>query len=42
MKILYSWLKDFIDLDDTPEELAQKLTSLGIEVASIEKKRRGL
>ena len=38
MKILYSWLKDFIDLDDTPEELAQKLTSLGIEVASIEKK----
>ena len=38
MKILYSWLKDFIDLDYTPEELAQKLTSLGIEVASIEKK----
>ena len=36
MKILYSWLKDFIDLDLSPEELAQKLTDLGIEVASVE------
>lgn len=36
MKILYSWLKDFIELDLTPEELAQKLTDLGIEVASVE------
>ena len=36
MKILYSWLKDFIDLDLTPEELAKKLTDLGIEVASVE------
>lgn len=38
MKILYSWLKDFIDVDLTPEELAQKFTELGIEVASVEKK----
>lgn len=37
MKILYSWLKDFIDADLTPEELAKKLTDLGIEVASFEK-----
>ncbi len=36
MKILYSWLKDFIDLDLTPEELVRKLTDLGIEVASVE------
>jgi phenylalanyl-tRNA synthetase beta chain len=36
MKILYSWLKDFIDIDLTPEELAKKLTDLGIEVASVE------
>ena len=36
MKILYSWLKDFIDVDLTPEELAKKLTDLGIEVASVE------
>ena len=38
MKILYSWLKDFIELDYTPEELAAQFTKLGIEVASIEKK----
>lgn len=38
MKILYSWLKDFIDLDLSAEELAQKFTELGIEVASVEKK----
>jgi len=37
MKILYSWLKDFVDVDLTPEELAKKLTDLGIEVASMEK-----
>ncbi len=37
MKILYSWLKDFIDVDLTPEELSKKLTDLGIEVASFEK-----
>ena len=36
MKILYSWLKDFIDVDLTPEELVKKLTALGIEVASVE------
>ncbi len=36
MKILYSWLKDFIELDLTPEELAKKLTDLGIEVASMQ------
>ena len=37
MKILYSWLQDFVDLDLTPEALAQKLTDLGIEVAALEK-----
>lgn len=37
MKILYSWLKDFIDLDLTPEELAQQFTTLGLEIASLEK-----
>lgn len=37
MKILYSWLKDFIDLDLTPEELAKKLTVLGMEVEEIKK-----
>ena len=37
MKILYSWLKDFIDLDLTPEELSRKLTVLGMEVEEIKK-----
>jgi len=38
MKILYSWLKDFIDINLTPEELEKKFISLGIEVASVTKK----
>lgn len=37
MKILYSWLKDFIDLDLAPEELSRKLTVLGMEVEEIKK-----
>ncbi|WP_424245196.1 phenylalanyl-tRNA synthetase beta subunit [Elusimicrobium posterum] len=37
MKILYSWLKDFIDVDLSADELASKLVSLGIEVAEITK-----
>lgn len=36
MKILYSWLKDYIDLDLTPAELTQKFITLGMEVASVE------
>ncbi|MDR1684287.1 MAG: phenylalanine--tRNA ligase subunit beta [Elusimicrobiota bacterium] len=36
MKILYSWLKDYIDLDLTPAQLADKLLALGIEVAEIQ------
>ncbi len=36
MKIVYSWLKDFIDLDLTPEEMVQQFVHLGIEVASVQ------
>ena len=32
MKILYSWLKDFIDIDLTASELERHFTSLGMEV----------
>ncbi|MDR2578584.1 MAG: phenylalanine--tRNA ligase subunit beta [Chitinispirillales bacterium] len=35
MKILYSWLKDFIDINAPAAEVASALTSAGIEVASI-------
>ena len=32
MRISFDWLKDFIDLKDTPEQVADILTSLGLEV----------
>lgn len=32
MKVTYNWLKDFVDIQDSPEELAQKLTNAGFEV----------
>ena len=38
MKIVYSWLKDFVDIDVPVEELADALTSSGLEVASVERK----
>lgn len=37
MKIVYSWLKDFVDIDVPVEELADSLTLAGLEVASIER-----
>jgi len=37
MKISYTWLKDFIDIDWPAEKTAQLLTSLGLEVEGIEK-----
>lgn len=37
MKISYNWLKDFIFLSETAEEIAAKLTQAGLEVESIEK-----
>ena len=36
MKISYNWLKDYIDLDLSPEELSEILTNTGLEVAGIE------
>ena len=29
MKVTYNWLKDFVDIDISAAELAQKLTSAG-------------
>ncbi|HEX3010391.1 MAG TPA: phenylalanine--tRNA ligase subunit beta, partial [Bacteroidales bacterium] len=37
MKIVYSWLKDFVDIDVPVEELADSLTAAGLEVASFSK-----
>ena len=36
MQISYNWLKQFIKLDTTPEETAEILTDLGLEVEGIE------
>ncbi|GFR72603.1 phenylalanine--tRNA ligase beta subunit [Elysia marginata] len=36
MKISYSWLKDFIAFNETPEEIAEILTDLGLEVEGLE------
>ncbi len=35
MKVPYSWLKDFVEIDVTPEVLADKLVKAGFEVDSI-------
>ncbi|TKG90390.1 phenylalanine--tRNA ligase subunit beta [Puteibacter caeruleilacunae] len=36
MNISYSWLKDYIDLDLSPEELETVLTQTGLEVGGVE------
>lgn len=36
MKISYNWLKEYIDLEENPEELAKTLTNLGLEVGCME------
>jgi phenylalanyl-tRNA synthetase beta chain len=35
MKISYNWLKEFIDLKLSPEETAEKLTLIGLEVEEV-------
>jgi len=35
MLVSYKWLKDYVDIDMDPEELAHKLTMVGLEVDSI-------
>lgn len=36
MKVLLSWLKEYVDIDVTPKELEEKLFSTGFEVESVE------
>jgi phenylalanyl-tRNA synthetase beta chain len=38
MKVTYNWLKDFLNLKISPQELAEKLTMAGLEVVSLEEK----
>lgn len=37
MKISYNWLTQFINTENTPEEISQILTAIGLEVESLEK-----
>lgn len=37
MNISYNWLKEYIDIDLTPQEVADALTSLGLETGTVEK-----
>ena len=36
MKVLYSWLKEYVDIEISPKELEEKLFSVGFEVEGIE------
>ncbi|MCQ2134807.1 MAG: phenylalanine--tRNA ligase subunit beta [Bacteroidales bacterium] len=36
MKLSYSWLKEYIECDLTPQQIADAITSIGIEVDSVE------
>lgn len=42
MKISYKWLKDFVEIDKSPEELAKVLTSHSFEVEGVEDLGAGL
>ena len=36
MNISYNWLKEYVDFDLAPEEVAAALTSIGLETGSVE------
>ena len=42
MRVPLSWLREYVDVDLTPEALAERLTLLGMEVKGIERHRRRL
>lgn len=42
MKLSLNWLKDFVDINVTPEELAKKLTASGFEIEEIVKMGEGM
>ena len=37
MKVTYNWLKQYVKFDWSPEELAERLTMIGLEVEGVEK-----
>src|SRR3984893_14204083 len=41
MKIVYNWLKDFVEVTATPDELASRLALSGTNIGGIEKGPHG-
>jgi phenylalanyl-tRNA synthetase beta chain len=37
MKTTYNWIREYVELEATPEEVADRLTMLGLEVESLER-----
>jgi phenylalanyl-tRNA synthetase beta chain len=42
MNITYNWLKEFVDFEHSPDQLAELLTMLGLEVEAMEKLGGGM
>ncbi|MCT6812603.1 MAG: phenylalanine--tRNA ligase subunit beta, partial [Lactobacillus helsingborgensis] len=42
MLVSYNWLKDFIELDQDPKDLAEKITRTGVEVAEVKHPEDGM
>ena len=42
MNVSIKWLKEYVDFDLSPEELAHRLLMLGIEIESIKRLGEGL
>ena len=36
MKISYNWLKEYVDVPDTPQQLGVRFTNLGLAVDALE------
>ena len=36
MKLSYNWLKEYLKADLTPDQVAEAMTSIGIEVDSVQ------
>ena len=39
MKVSYNWLKEFVDIEESPQELARRFTNLGLAVDALESQR---
>lgn len=42
MRVSFKWLKEYVDIDISPEELAEKLTNTGVAVENVEYLNKGI